>query len=1065
MSRWIAILSLLAAFACVNLPGRGDDGALVSVGQPAIYARERFIGDRFEDLQWLRDQLGKEQLGQYEQGLQGASSTVTRDQLALGVKVLLDRLAGVRAATDEEPKSGGGDSGDGDGSDGDDNASDAGNDEGTETGDPTAVALDDLLTARALREGDLPRQLLERVAATGPTPSPRDRLVDRLAFRDEVRTAIRQRALDDTHDLLGTTLYELQFDISLAAGCDTGAAYIVAMGLRMPGDTAQNEHQVADIARAMEREALQSIHALRVRARQGTITSSALPSLVAATRRASLLASYRTVKLLWEACRLEPSPGPASLSESWKHVEDEVSAIPDGVTLEQYLIHPESEVDGLAEAIDRFRREMVAALDGVYRAESEDREPLPDTPALDESSDQMARFAWSPDQVSFDEGLRSRSEDARNAWARALTDLAAGKRLRQDGLEEVRRSLLSPPVEDRTLLANSLSLFEAMRYAVASELLVIEPASEVDPTADHHQAFVRAKEGPLPILADVVRDLPKVPRVINVSPSEQAELLSATAQSEIRRALGIAASGILNAKVAAGVEFQRLTEELRRYDMIARNPLLVGFVRANGLEPSGRGQPIDASGQSHQAGTSFGWILGPRLETSTSGTAKLRYRQDHRHHSVTATLVVPSYLSSIELDVSAWMLTRDGSMRPARCLLDEPSSEGGLTRHTMQIHLPTDPSAVVQGLLFSKDPALLYPRITLPTEEPDPGRAHWRCQAGEPASLLIRGHNIWRNPEVYVGGQQADRVHILPDLDGLAADFTAIAAPPGQTSDPVLCDLIVSTSRGTDVHRQVIEVLPSKGTVLPKVPRAKLVEAFVVHPTSGGKVPLDLSFTLDPPLPPSWSSLSLRVRPEGGSAAYFDQDPLLAAHFTLGTEGKSLRLRGVQVEAKEPVEWLSLDSWFRTSPLADPTRLTPGSVRLLVLRTPFGYAVAGGKKVEVVYDSTKKTWMIADKQVVVLEPGTQATPDFEQWKLAAPELATPGGAKVSLQLGKDTLQATVTLLGASTAPRFELRLPSGVALSALGDKEEGPATVPSNLATKLGPVELTLQGVEFAKEL
>ena len=37
--------------------------------------------------------------------------------------------------------------------------------------------------------------------------------------------------------------------------------------------------------------------------------------------------------------------------------------------------------------------------------------------------------------------------------------------------------------------------------------------------------------------------------------------------------------------------------------------------------------------------------------------------------------------------------------------------------------------------------------------------------------LVIRGHELWRNPQVFLGNQQAQSVKVLSDMDGLAAEF------------------------------------------------------------------------------------------------------------------------------------------------------------------------------------------------------------------------------------------------------------------------------------------------------
>jgi hypothetical protein len=53
---------------------------------------------------------------------------------------------------------------------------------------------------------------------TSTTRSPIDVLNDTLAYHEALNTAIRQQELDDTHDLRGMTLYNLQFDVAVEPG-------------------------------------------------------------------------------------------------------------------------------------------------------------------------------------------------------------------------------------------------------------------------------------------------------------------------------------------------------------------------------------------------------------------------------------------------------------------------------------------------------------------------------------------------------------------------------------------------------------------------------------------------------------------------------------------------------------------------------------------------------------------------------------------------------------------------------------------------------------------------------
>jgi len=63
---------------------------------------------------------------------------------------------------------------------------------------------------------------------------------------------------------------------------------------------------------------------------------------------------------------------------------------------------------------------------------------------------------------------------------------------------------------------------------------------------------------------------------------------------------------------------------------------------------------------------------------------------------------------------------------------------------------------------------------------------------GQPARLLIRGENMWRSTEVFVGAQRADRVRVLPNMGGVVAEFERVAPVHGAKA----LDISVVTSDG-----------------------------------------------------------------------------------------------------------------------------------------------------------------------------------------------------------------------------------------------------------------------------
>src|SRR5262249_35251936 len=156
-------------------------------------------------------------------------------------------------------------------------------------------------------------------------------------------------------------------------------------------------------------------------------------------------------------------------------------------------------------------------------------------------------------------------------------------------------------------------------------------------------------------------------------------------------------------------------------EAIKRRPLVVGF--ANGT-------------------TNFGWVVGPKFEIED---AEVRFSHTHVQHSVQATVVVPAWWSSLTLNQSYCWLQRNGNP----CSTDKPAQK-------VNIALPRDYAAITRALLARADQSLNKPSI-LPRWNADIGygRPQITVQEGIDETLLVRGRDLWRNPEVYIGGQQA----------------------------------------------------------------------------------------------------------------------------------------------------------------------------------------------------------------------------------------------------------------------------------------------------------------------
>jgi hypothetical protein len=69
--------------------------------------------------------------------------------------------------------------------------------------------------------------------------------------------------------------------------------------------------------------------------------------------------------------------------------------------------------------------------------------------------------------------------------------------------------------------------------------------------------------------------------------------------------------------------------------------------------------------------------------------------------------------------------------------------------------------------------------ITYPYIQSDPGQPPPEVEVGRAASILIRGGRLWRSPIVRLGTQKADKVEVLPDMQGVIAQFECVYPAPG----------------------------------------------------------------------------------------------------------------------------------------------------------------------------------------------------------------------------------------------------------------------------------------------
>lgn len=318
------------------------------------------------------------------------------------------------------------------------------------------------------------------------------------------------------------------------------------------------------------------------------------------------------------------------------------------------------------------------------------------------------------------------------------------------------------------------------------------------------------------------------PFVANIEPKEYAQNISDVAAREALTNLILSLGATLPQGLSLNNYTQYVKDSQTLLSAIKRQPLAIGYT--------------------HQ-GPTFGWLIGPKF-TIEKGTAVFLHTA--ARYTFTVSLVLPAWWNWVFITgTNAWIdengnVTAQSELWPKdwKC---GPEPQIGCVK----IRLPQRYSALTAALIgqstrLSRSPELFVERTDKIVVRADSGTQ----------SILVRGLELWRNPEVLIGSQRADKVELLPDMEGLIATFNKVSMPPRQNQSAPTVDLMVATSFGVDTLRDLVVILPPE-TGGEGRSFARLVSTFLE-----GKG--DLKFTIDPTLMPRYyHSLALRVRAQG----------------------------------------------------------------------------------------------------------------------------------------------------------------------------------------------------------
>ncbi|MCV6585983.1 MAG: hypothetical protein OIF47_10655 [Marinibacterium sp.] len=175
----------------------------------------------------------------------------------------------------------------------------------------------------------------------------------------------------------------------------------------------------------------------------------------------------------------------------------------------------------------------------------------------------------------------------------------------------------------------------------------------------------------------------------------------------------------------------------------------------------------------------FGWVIG--ADEIAQPTQKSQF----------VLISLPAYLTSVELEIQTGWLDRHSEFQ----YLDSDAPE------RIDVKLPPNFEAFDTLIIGERQtgPAIftrLMDEIAL--------------EACKPGAVVIPGARLWRSTVVTMNGTMADRITVMPDMQGIVAHFNAVPANvPMDTAYPLTDEptLHVWTSEGSDKLKGKIKVL------------------------------------------------------------------------------------------------------------------------------------------------------------------------------------------------------------------------------------------------------------------
>jgi hypothetical protein len=193
---------------------------------------------------------------------------------------------------------------------------------------------------------------------------------------------------------------------------------------------------------------------------------------------------------------------------------------------------------------------------------------------------------------------------------------------------------------------------------------------------------------------------------------------------------------------------------------VIAHPIVVGFGSLDEVEQTSAS--ISAAGVRD---IDFGWIIASRMEEDGS------LAQIDGQYPLTGFISVPAWWRSVHVSIHTCWLSRSsfaalGPTPSAANLCQGEKTQSDRSPAEVMVRLPPAIPEISHKLGFD---VVKQPSIYNPQQQ--------EFVIGEHGSLLLEGQRLWRSTDVTAGTLRAKGIVVLPNMEGILADFGCIEPP------------------------------------------------------------------------------------------------------------------------------------------------------------------------------------------------------------------------------------------------------------------------------------------------